>query len=73
MLSKRLTISDAKFTRLIAALESRRERKGEPDEETDGQLYMRWLKSLHTDPVFKHECKTAMDTVAPDPDIVDIT
>lgn len=61
------------FARIIASLEDIRERKGEPNEETDRELHIRWLRGVYTERINKNERKTIMATVSPDPDIVEIT
>jgi hypothetical protein len=61
-----------KFAQVIAALEDIREDLvGEGG--TDAQLYKAWLKGVHTEVVVKHKRRVAQGTVAPDPDIVEIT
>ena len=67
-----VTGSTDNFARLIAAIEDRREDLVGEDG-TDRELYIAWLKGVHTEPIFKHERKTAMGTVAPDAGIVDVT
>ena len=60
------------FTRVIAALEDRREDLvGE--EGTDRELYAAWLRGVHTEVVNKNERRIAQGAVAPDADIVEIT
>ncbi len=72
MPSYTVTGTTENFARLIAALESKREDLvGEGG--TDAQLYIAWLRGVHTEPIFKHERNQAAGVVAPDADIVDIT
>ena len=70
MPSKTISMSDANFARIIAALEDIRD---EENPETDAELYMRWLKSVHTERAFKHERRTAQGEVAADSGIAEIT
>lgn len=65
-------ISATNFARVIKALADRREELvGERG--TDRELYMAWMEGIHTELVNKDERKTAMGTVSPDLNIVDIT
>lgn len=72
MPSYTVTGSPENFARLIAALEDRREDLVGA-EGTDRQLYIAWLKGEHTEVVVKHKRRVAQGTVAPDPDIVEVT
>lgn len=72
MPSYTVTGTTENFVRLIAALENRREDLvGEAG--TDRQLYIAWLKGVHTEPIYKHERKAAAGAVSPDDGIVEVT
>jgi len=65
-----LSISAAKFTRLVAAVEGNKGRIEDPPE-TDGQLVRRWLRKLATREVFSYEKRVAGESILPDEEIVD--
>lgn len=72
MPSKTISTSAQNFARIIAALENRREDLvGENG--TDSQLYIAWLKGVHTELVFKNERRAAQGAISPDIDITEIT
>lgn len=61
-----------KFAQIIAALEDRREDLVGVNG-TDRQLYIAWLKGLHTELAFRHARRVAQGAVSSDIDIVEIT
>lgn len=67
-----LTIADAKFTRLVAALETFRivDEEGNPAE-TNGQLVRRWVRESAAKIVHRHESSAARDAVPEDLGIID--
>lgn len=72
MPSYTITGTAEKFARFIPAIEDMREDLvGE--EGTDRQLYIAWLKGVHTERLVKHERRAASGAVSPDPGIVEIT
>lgn len=70
MPSYTVTTSTENAIRIINALDCRLERE---EDETDRQLYIRWLRGVHVELVFRDERNQAQSSIAPDPDIAEVT
>lgn len=64
------TIANAELLR--AALNTQVER-GEIPDETDEELFTRWLETIFTEVVYRHQQQQAKNAVAPDAAILEVT